>query len=302
MSNDGQFSDAAAIIDSIERLSKVQFETIDGRTIAVVPTKQGKELRSVKALIDEYQVAPDRRKGTATFNEPKSFADHVNRMKNENTALFACVDRSNPSVLAVYDYHDLEGGGAHFCQHRALYPFPVSAEWKAWSTMDGSKMNQRQFCEFVEDRIPDLVNPSEVEIGPSTAKYLEALDCEVAKPRDVIGLSRELAVRVEQECVNAVSLSSGQGQVQFKEFHKDVNGAPLVVPGVFLIDVPIFLGGDSSIVPVRLRYRAKEGVVTWWYQLALVDLLFRDAIDIEIEKLREAVARPIFIGSPEVVR
>jgi uncharacterized protein YfdQ (DUF2303 family) len=296
---DLQKPEAQAIIETVERLGQVEFKELQpGVTVAVIPTQSGKQLQSVKKLIDEYRSAPERKKGTATLNEPGSFIAHVNRMKDEGTALFAKIDREAPRITAVYDYHETDGS-PRFCEHRSVYPFPLSEEWKVWSKLNGEghAMNQQQFAEFIEDRQPDLEQPDQA--GQKTRKYTDALGCGLATPGQVITLSRGLAMTVDQEMVSAVRLGSGELQMVFKETHKGINGEPLNIPGAFLISIPFFVGGQPWVVPVRLRYRSSQGSVTWWYQLALIDVLFREAIDLEIAKINDATGLTAFIGSPE---
>jgi uncharacterized protein YfdQ (DUF2303 family) len=291
---------AQAIIEAVQRLDDSKLIALSPEVaIADVPTKGGRELQSVKRFVDEYRTVPERKVGTAYMHEPESFVNHVNRMKDEHTALFATVDRTNPKVTAVYDYHQIDGS-PRFGQHRAIYPFPLADEWKAWLARNGFKnvMDQRTFSEFLEDRAPDLC-PANLA-GKRTQEYVDALECAIATPGQIIALSRELSVRVEQTVVNNVRIGSGETQMQWKEEHKDLNGEALRIPGAFLIAIPIFSGGEANVLPVRLRYRVRDGgKVFWFYDLALVDLLFREAVNAELAKIHAGVELPIYIGSPE---
>lgn len=297
-----QKPEAQAIIDVVEKYRvATPFELPDGNKAILLPTKDGICLRSIKPLMDEYRTAPERKKGTARLQEPGSFIAHVNRHKDESTALFATIGKDSPSIAAVYDYHAIDGS-PRFGEHRAIYPFPLSEEWKIWSEHDGEDgaMNQQEFAEFIEDRLPDLEQPQSA--GKRTQKYVDALGCTLATPGEVIALSRGLSMSVDQEFVNQIRLGSGEMQMVFKETHgpaKGANGQPITIPGAFLIAIPFFVGGEVCVLPVRLRYRASQGKVTWWYQLALVDALFREAIDLEISKISSGVDRPVFIGTPE---
>jgi uncharacterized protein YfdQ (DUF2303 family) len=290
-------SEAKAIIETVERLNLAEFVELGGDNKAVILPK-GKELHSLKKLRDEYLTAPERKKGTAFICEPGSFVEHVNRMQDEHSVLFACVDRDKPSVTAVYDYHQKDGA-PRFGQHRAHYPFPLSDEWKAWMGRNGSEnsMSQEDFAEFIEDRMMDLAQPSLA--GARTLAYVEAIQCELATPSQVATLSRELSIRVDQNLVQQVKVSSGESQMVFREEHRDTNGAPLKVPGAFLIQIPIFTGGIEAVLPVRLRFRVAGRSVNWHYEIALVDALFKQAIDEEIKKIQAGVELPVFVGSPE---
>lgn len=289
-----------AVIDYVEDSKGIRLiELSPGIAAADVPTDEGgRKLESVKKLIDEYRTAPERKKGTATMLEPASFVEHVNRMKDEHTVLFASLDRTNPRVTAVYDYHQIDGS-PRFGEHRAVYPFPLADEWKAWLGKNGVKnaMDQCSFAEFLEDRAPDLCPPHLA--GKRTQEYVDALECKLATPGQIIALSRGLSIRVNQGLVNEVKLASGETQMQWREEHRDERGEALTIPGAFLIAIPIFTGGEANVLPVRLRYRAREGGVIWFYDLALVDLLFREAMRLELSKIAAGVERPIYIGSPE---
>ncbi len=295
--DDLQKPEAQAIIETVERLGGVEFKELDrGVTVAVLPA--GKTLSSVKKLLDEYNLAPERKKGTAVLNEPESFVQHVNRMKDDSTALFASIDPRKPSVMAVYDYHKIDGS-PRFGEHRAVYPFPLSSEWVAWVSRNGfqQKMNQKAFAEFLEDRVTDLC-PAHLA-GPKTKEYVAQLQCALGEPSQIISLARGLSVRVEQDMVNSVVLGTGETQMQWKEVHKDERGEPLSVPGAFLISIPIFVGGEECVLPVRLRYRVIEQKVFWFYDLAMVDRMFREAIDVELGKISGGVQIPVLIGTPE---
>lgn len=52
-------------------------------------------------------------------------------------------------------------------------------------------------------------------------------------------------------------------------------------------------------VPVRLRYRVKEGTVIWFYQLWRPDTYVTDAITKDRDAVHVETGLPIYEGSPE---
>ena len=62
-------------------------------------------------------------------------------------------------------------------------------------------------------------------------------------------------VSVETSVQQAVTLATGEITINFAEQHKDGAGAPIRIPNLFLIAVPVFEAGDAYRIPVRLRYR-----------------------------------------------
>lgn len=161
-------SDAAAIIDFTKTYHTAYAMPltwpagVHSPELLIIP--QGMKAESVKKYLDEYRDRPERRKGTARFDDLDSFIDHVIRMKDAHSAMFAVRDREKPRITAVLDYHELRDeatreGLPRFGEHRSLYAPQTSDEWRAWLKMDGEPMTQGDFAAFLEDRIADVVAP-----------------------------------------------------------------------------------------------------------------------------------------------
>jgi len=290
-------SENRAVIDAIERLTALETINLPGQQVAVVLPK-GKELRSIKPLIDEYRLAPERKRGTATLLSVDSFIDHTNRCKDTGSVVFADTDRSAPYLLAVFDYN-MPDGTPRFGQHRAKYAFPLSYEWKVWLERDGAQMDQGAFAEWIEDRMADIADPAVATAR--TREILEKIGCDLAAPARLAELSRGLSVRVDQRVANHAKLASGEGQILWREEHQDETGAPLRIPGAFLITIPLFRGGPLYAIPVRLRYRVDKtsGRVLWHFDLYRVEEIFDHAIETACNRVVEATGLQLFVGTPE---
>lgn len=312
MEND---SNAQAIIDRMERLTDVQELGIgaraDGTDIAILSVPEGRTLHSVKKYLDEYLPHPERRKGTATHTTLESFIAGTDRFKDESSAVFLDdVNRSAPKLLAVFDYHEStatrlpEGaslayapGHARFGEHRAVYEFPLSDEWKAWDAIDGTKMSQADFALFLEDRIADVLAPASA--GSKLQEYATSVGITLASPARLLELSKGLAVSVDKKVAQAVNLSSGESQFNFTEQHNGADGAPLKIPNGFAIGAPVFRNGVRYPIAVRLRYRVSQGSVVWTLTLSNTDKIFEDAISEAASIVAEKTALPVFRGRPE---
>lgn len=281
--------------------SKVETVLVDPET-AVLAVPDGVEVVSIKPFLDEYLEAPERRKGTARLGTLASFLGLVHRFKDLDSALFANPDGTNhpprPTLTCVFDYNR-EGptGAPRFGQHRAVYEFPVSDEWKAWLGLNGKPMAQAQFAAFLEDRIADVAAPTSP--GALAQEFAQKLLVSFAGPSRLIELSRGLSIRVDQTVRNAQNLQTGEAQVQFVAQHTNENGQPLNVPGAFLLNVPVFRGGALYEIPARLRYRVKEGAITWFYELYRADRIFDHAFDEACEEAQENTELSLFVGTPE---
>jgi uncharacterized protein YfdQ (DUF2303 family) len=274
----------------------IKLDHLDGN-IEVIATRDGHgcvRLESAKKFLAEYEDAPERRTGTAKILTLQSFIDLMNRHKDADSAIFGLLDAMSPSLLGVIDYHTTDHK-PRFGAHRISYSFPISTEWKSWQGMNSKSMGQGEWAAFVEERIADLSSPTLEERD----HYETLFQTKIAEPSELIQLSRGMAISVEARVKETRVLQSGESEVIFEEVHKDGAGQKLIVPGLFIINIPLFLDGKPTRVLARLRYRRAEGRLTWFYQLYRPDIVMRDALHADLEQAGTATGLPIFEGSPE---
>lgn len=252
------------------------------------------ELINIKPLFDYWRARPERKCGTAKVTTLKAFIDLTNRHKTDDSAIFATTDWRNPSLTTIVDYHPL-AGGADNAAHRIVYTFPLSDPWKAWVEGDGKLMTQGDFAAVIEDRIADLTSPS-----PDHRRELEEMfSTTVATPAELMQLSRGLRINVDSAVRGAVNLQSGESQIAFEESHKDADGKPLRISGLFLLRVAPFAMGDVIIMPVRLRYRVKEGKALWFYQIYRPDLRITERVVADLTEAVATTSLPAYEGAAE---
>jgi len=291
---------AADLANTFEQLHGFQILKLDPSTTpfaAVVP--KGKELKSVKPLLDEYLKAPERRRGSSSLRDLASFIAAVERFKGDESAVFADPNRSAPSVTAVFDYHPKGGDAtkADWLGHRAVYAPQLSDEWKAWSAKNGQWMNQGEFAAFIEEHVTDLVVVNLDE--PSIKTYAELVEGSWAGPSDMVSLSRGLQVNVSAVVKNAQTLNSGEVSITYQETHRDGAGEPLKVKTLFMVCIPVFYAGALYRIPVRLRYRVKDDSLLWLFQMVRPDRVFDDAFNGVVQQVRDETKVPTFLGTPE---
>jgi uncharacterized protein YfdQ (DUF2303 family) len=255
------------------------------------------EFNSLKRLAEEWRLFPERKTGTAQVDTLRSFIDLTNRHKTADSAIFANTDWKAPALTTVVDYHKAEGTDAQWLKHRIHYAFPLSEQWKTWVAMNGKPMNQSDFAQFIEDNIADLSSPEVMEVTDYEAKFAT----KIATPSELVALSRGLAVRVESKAVSSVVLQTGEGEIVWDEVHQGADGKKLKVPGLFMLQIPLFHMGEAQRVPVRLRYRVREGSTVWFYQIYRPDVAVTERVLEDYEDAMEATALPGFIGKPEPV-
>ena len=255
---------------------------------------------SLKPFVDEWRENPKRRKGNAQADTLASFIDLVNRHKDTDSVVFAKLIGPPgvpfaPYMQAVIDYHTI----IHLPRwlgHRISYSFPISDEFQAWNKADGAAMIQANFAEFIEERIPDFTEADADE----KLLYEPIMQTKFGAPSKLMELSRGMQVNVNSVVKEALTLQSGEMQVQYEEAHVDAAGKPLKIPGLFVISIPLFVGAEPTRLPVRLRYR-KQGGLTWAFSIYRKQQAFLAALQREAATVKEAVDLPVYEGAPETV-
>jgi uncharacterized protein YfdQ (DUF2303 family) len=256
----------------------------------------GYHQHSVKALLEPYRAAPERRKGTAQLTDLNSFIAHTNRFKDEDSLVF--LDRKAPSLTAVLDYHRKGAAGApRFGCHRGQYTFPLSDEWHAWSGQNAKPMDQEKFARWVEDHLVDVADPANA--GDGAKAFVQLLGCTLATPAKLLELSHGLDLHVGQRVKQHARLATGEVTFQFMEEHADADGKPLKVPGAFLLGIRVFRGGDAYQLPVRLRYRVQQGTISWHYELHQAARILDHALAEACADVVERCQLDVLDGVPE---
>ncbi len=297
-----------ALLDAAEKFSHV--EPIDLKvndsdlvSVPVLSVPAGRKIESVKKYVDEYRTRPERKTGASTMDTIASFIDQVNRSKDGDSVIFADVaTRTSPKLIAVLDYNKAGAAGdPRFGQHRVVHNFPVSEEWKAWTAKPLENIGLVDFAEFLENRIMDVLDPASLDAeGKGTlAAFCRQLGINLASPQALMELSRGLTVHANHKVVQAINLSTGEVQVSFGETHTDAKGAPVKAAGGFAIAIPVFLNGPAYQIPVRLRYKARDGAVFWTLQPQRLNVIWDDAVTEAVNAVTTKTDLTTLFGRPE---
>lgn len=262
--------------------TKIAFP-ITGIPVAITPA--GAQVRVMKEVLEEAELradAPKRRKGTATHQELESFIAHVNRFKDDGSAIFADVQRVQ--LLAVFDYHKADA--PRWGQHRAVYTCPLSRQWKLWLQQNEHEMSQDQFADFIDANLKDIASP------PTGG----AISADVAQPAAVVEMARNLVVRSNTAFERKVDITTGATTLVSKD-ERDPSSTK--IPRAFMLGIPVFEGGAVYAIEARVRLKMQNGRPTFSYSLFQTDEILRDAFGDVRKKVAEGTALPLFVGAPE---
>jgi len=297
-------SGAGAIIDyALTHVPKVEQRSVKlddsglEAQFAVVPN--GFRLESLQPLLEAQRSRPRQREGTANFTDVDSLIRHVNRFKDVDSALFCDPDPTHPVLIGVIDYHRATAEGEpRFGKHRARYPFPLSEEWSAWVVASSKVFTQQEFAHFLEERIADVADPASA--GEKLRDFATAIGTEFASPMALMTLSRGLTVRLGGVAKQSYAAASGEAALVFEQTHHGADGAPLKVPGAFVINIPVFQLGALHKIAVRLLYRvADDGKVKWMVRVNRIQENFDYAIREACRMAEDGTKLPLYYGRPE---
>ena len=249
---------------------------------------------SVKTLLEEHRIAPERRRGTASTDTLASFIELINRHKDDGSVIFGKARWPEPKLTGIINYHDLDNE-ARFADHRIEYAFPLTDEFKAWVATNKTGMEQVEFAAFLEEHSQEVASPTAGE----TSEYERYFNEKIANPSELIMLSRHLEVFVSATVKQGVRLQTGERTVEFKEEHQNAKGEAVVIPGIFIVSVPAFIDGEKVRIPTRLRYRIKGGEIVWFYELYRWETVLREQVQRDLIDAAKATGLPHFEGTAE---
>lgn len=110
------------------------------------------------ASLEKYLGAPLRIKTEQEFCDLRGFVDYVNDFKTETTVCFT----GSREIRTIFDYHGKEQ--PRWGEHQALFKIQMSRRWEIWSKAHNQWMPQKQFADFLDSGLNEIINPSQAEI------------------------------------------------------------------------------------------------------------------------------------------
>lgn len=316
---------AATMRDVMEKIGGTEFinrpEDFDLTSAHLVAVPSHRNVEDVTGKHREAAefLKPARRKGTARLDDLQSLIDWANRFKGPTSALFAKPDLTAPTITCIADYH-AEGPAdqatatgdptARHCHHRAIYNFPLSEEWKAWTGISGNPMEKDDLGEFIEANAKDIMDPTAAILAAKESdknqnwenrliQTAQQIEGRYGQLTQLLQMSRQFQVYETSNLKVTSNRDTGESEIQFLNEHKGADGKPLQIPNLIIIAIPVFMGGAPYRMPVRFRYRKMGGAVRFILSVYNPEKAFEAAFNEAVEEATAKTELPTFKGTPE---
>lgn len=249
----------------------------EGLPYVVVP--EGYEVKDLEKLLE----LPHRKRGAIVTTDSAGFVDYLQKHSiNKVSTIYADIDseQSRCKLLAVIDDH----GNAYpdWREHTCKFEPKLSVEWGRWKGSDKKTMNQASFAAWLEENLPDIAS---VPGFPSGTEILQ--------------MALGFEANSDKKFRSKINLQSGGVQFEYVEDETKDTRTKMIVFERFTIGIQVFDGSASAYpVEARLKYREKNGDVTFWYELIRADRVFKSAVADELAAIKEGTGLQVISGTP----
>lgn len=268
------------IAETVAREARKPFGIPTPGETPVIALPEGWKLEDMEKIMP----APRRKKAKAVLNDAPSFIEYIKRHGSlANSTVWCDADYRNGKVklTAILNDNGETATEAAWRDHVATFCPAFSAEWARWFTKDKETFNQAEFAAFIEENLADIAG---VEGSPKGAQMLE--------------MALNFEANQDMRFKSAMRLQNGAVQINFVQNDDDQTLSKMQMFDKFSIGIPVFWGGDAYRMDARLRYRARDGKVIFWFELIRPDKALEDATKYLIEKVRTETGNPFFYGNP----
>lgn len=233
--------------------------------------------------LEKYLDRPQRTRGGATVHDPADFAEYVIRLHDDNTTVWADVNAG--TVTAVINDHD--GGNAGWRDHTVALRLQPDPDWVRWANLDGKRVGQTDFAEFVE-------NVAHTIIDPDAATMWE--------------VATTMSAKRSVDFSQGTRLDTGDLQLTCVETTEARAGATsnVEIPTKIRIRISPWLGVNPIELDARLTWRiGADRRLAIGYQLLRADEAKRDAFSLMVGAIRTELDNnphlddsiPVLLGS-----
>ncbi|MBT2508854.1 DUF2303 family protein [Streptomyces sp. ISL-98] len=236
-------------------------------------TRQG--VHKVDLTGPEHTGTPPRKQGTTTVRDATSFAAYFDKHADSDTEVYADAERL--TITAVLDAHQADT--ARWSGHRLTLALRTTDAWKQWKELDGKLVSQEQFAEFLEDHLPELLEPAAAEM---------------------LEIAQSFQATSKVDFKSGTRLATGQRQFEYVETVTAKAGqkGQLTIPETFIVGLVPFDGSQGYKVTARLRHRIVDTQLRIGYKLERPGDILATAFGDVVTAIGEAIEQPVMNGSP----
>jgi len=254
-------------------------EDLDVRRVALPPGWRIEE-RDDEKLLD----APRRKRASVKLLDAESFIEYMKRHGSLTDSTIWCETdyvAGKVDFLGIINDHGEDATAAAWRDHTATFAPEFSEEWKRWAGNSDKAFGQAEFANFIDNNLKDITGGDGM---PSGTQMLE--------------MAISFEAKQDMRFKSAIRLQSGGVQMQFVQDDDQQTIEKMQMFDRFAIGIPVFWNGDAYRIEARLRYRVRDGKLTFWYELIRKDKTLEAATKTIIDTIREKTGTPFFFGDP----
>lgn len=223
--------------------------------------------------LEEFAARPWRKRGTAQFDDPESFANYVGSQAEPDLGLYANHDTT--TITAVFQDHTAAGPG--WRDFTAIYRAKLTAEWLAWSSMHKAFTNATELAEFIEEWRHTIAEPSMA---------------------DLLDLVRHFRATKKVTFRDEIIDRSGDRSLEYVTETEAAGKGELPIPDHLTLILEPIVGVEKVWLTARFRYRLNNGQATFGFVLEQPDKILREAFDESVGYVTSELEWPVWLGRP----
>jgi uncharacterized protein YfdQ (DUF2303 family) len=236
--------------------------------------------------IDEEKLLdrPRRKRGTVKAHDTDSFIAFVSEHALDSFSSIwvdANYEEGNVRFTAILNEHGPTINHGNWRDFIARFEPQKSVEWKRWTDSNRKPFTQVEFAAFIEE---NGLNIAQAEGMPTGAQMLE--------------MALNMEANQETRFKSAIRLQSGSTQLHFVEDEDKGTLTKMQLFEKFAIGIPVFWGGAAYQINARLRYRARDAKLSFWYELIRPDKILEAAAQEIVNTVKEKTGVPLYFGNP----
>lgn len=232
-------------------------------------------------------VPPARIAQTVRMKDAGSFADYVNRFKDESSVVFVTAAVDGATFKAVLDYHGASPVRPARCEHVVMFQTVKTPNWETWLAINRKPMEQVPFATWIEENAKLFVSPKDSPEIPSGADLLE--------------LVKTLEGHSDARFKSAVRLQSGARRLNYEEDitvkgQVSIDSGFVELPKELCAAIEPFYGSPTYEVRARLKFSFNGPKLSFVLETISLPQIIRDNIKLLVQEVAEKTKIVPFMG------